>query len=114
MIVQATPSALAARYFWHTAVGATVDVRQFDPSGQTTKAQLKKRPAIGFIAGSAGGLCYIDSASNVQWIPVLIVGQFYSADIQQLVLTANVTPAETGTPASVTSTAFKLTLYWAP
>jgi len=120
------PASLPARYYWNAAVPASNrDVTQDDPSqfqashtgspGVITAAANKKRPAIGVMCGNAGNLVYIDSRGNAQVIFGMVVGVYYSADIQQIVGSggANVIPAETGTPASTPSTAFKLTLYWA-
>jgi hypothetical protein len=119
------PAALPARYYWHAAVpAANRDVRQDDPSqfplstdgtpSTAIPAQCKNRPAIGVIAGVTGNLAYVDSRGQTQLIPGMVVGQYYAADIQQIIGTGgkNIVPAETGTGAAVASTAYKLTLFW--
>ena len=121
------PASLPARYYWHTAVPAAArDIRQDDPSnfpmtttgtpGTAVRSQLKSRCAIGAVAGVTGNLVYIDSRGNTQILSGMVVGQYYSADIQQLVGStgSNIVPAETGTGATVTSTAYKLPLFWQP
>lgn len=121
------PAALLARYYWHAGVPAAArDVRLDDPSqfpmstdgtpSTAIPAMRKRRPAIGVMAGATGNLVYIDSRGQTQIITGMVVGQYYPADIQQLVGStgSNVIPVETGTAAAVTSTATKLTLYWQP
>ena len=121
------PASLPARYYWHAAVPAAArDIRQDDPSnfplstagtpGTAVRAQLKNRCAVGAVAGVTGNLVYIDSRGNTQIITGMVVGQYYPADIQQLVGSSgsDIVPAETGTGATVTSTAYQITLFWQP
>jgi hypothetical protein len=100
-------AALPARYFGHAAVVEEVGVRQFDPSG-------RNRPAIGFVPGTTGALAYTDSADRVQWMAVVTAGVYYQADIKTINKAVNVVAAEAAGNNAVTTTAYKLTLYWAP
>jgi hypothetical protein len=107
-------AALPSRYFWHAAVGSDTPVKQYDPSGQITASQNNNRPAIGFVSGTTGALAYTDSMGKTVWMPVVTAGVYYPADIKVLLAAGHVYPAETGSETDVTTTVYKLTLFWAP
>jgi hypothetical protein len=113
MIAHTSPSALPARYIWHTALGAAnVNCKDIDPSGMITLSQNKKRPAVGLIVNSAGTVLYQDSTGQNILI-TCIAGQYYQGDFAKILYTGTVTPAETGTASgAITPTAFKIVLYW--
>jgi hypothetical protein len=109
-----TPEPLPARYIWHTAIGAAnFDCKANDPSGQANLGNNHRRPAIGFVVGNAGAVLYQDSRGVNVWMAQCNAGQYYPADVAQILYTGTVTPAETGTPTgTLTPTAFKIVLYW--